>query len=138
MVSKEKRREQKRLANRRWMKKYPGRAAEVARRYRENHPEMAVRIWRKSQYGMTHEDFEIRLKKQNNRCMICKKLFVKIPNVDHCHVTGKTRDLLCSSCNSILGQAHDSEDILLSAIEYLRRHGAPNGKETPPVQSHSD
>ena len=40
MVSVEVRREQKRLANRRWMKNHPGRAAQVAERYRDKNPHM--------------------------------------------------------------------------------------------------
>jgi hypothetical protein len=41
---------------------------------------------------------------------------------DHNHETGKLRDLLCSSCNLLLGNCRENEEILLSAIRYLRKH----------------
>jgi hypothetical protein len=41
--------------------------------------------------------------------------------VDHCHKTGKFRGLLCSRCNTGLGQFRENEAIFLAAIEYLKR-----------------
>src|SRR5271166_2629242 len=112
MVNIEVRREQKRLANRRWMKKYPGRAALVAKNYRDRNPHMYAITRRKWLYGLTKEEFESRIKQQDNKCAICLKEFTKTPSVDHDHNTDKVRDLLCSSCNLILGHAHDDIRIL--------------------------
>ena len=42
--------------------------------------------------------------------------------IDHCHLTGKFRGLLCSECNLMLGKAKDSQRILISAIDYLNRN----------------
>lgn len=40
-------------------------------------------------------------------------------SVDHDHVTGKIRGLLCQQCNATLGMVGDSVAILEKAIEYL-------------------
>lgn len=63
----------------------------------------------KRKYGITHEDYEIMRLRQNDRCFICSK--VPTPNkrgyyklwVDHCHVTGVVRSLLCVGCNNLVG-----------------------------------
>ena len=39
--------------------------------------------------------------------------------IDHNHVTGKVRGILCKSCNLLIGNAKDNVDILKSAIVYL-------------------
>ena len=44
------------------------------------------------------------LEKQNGRCKICR---VKIENsgcLDHCHVSGNIRAVLCNNCNGIEGK----------------------------------
>ena len=71
-------------------------------------------------YGITLEKYEAMEKKQNGVCAICME---KEPNkklaVDHCHITGKVRGLLCSNCNNGLGKFKDSKTLLIKAINYL-------------------
>ena len=43
--------------------------------------------------------------------------------MDHDHATVTFRGFLCSPCNTMLGQARDNVDILVAAIEYLKRGG---------------
>lgn len=43
-------------------------------------------------------------------------------SVDHCHKTGEIRGLLCFNCNRSLGGFKESEDILIGAINYIRRY----------------
>jgi hypothetical protein len=45
----------------------------------------------------------------------CKSLAV-----DHCHVTGKIRGLLCINCNQDLGKFMDREELLDKAKNYLK------------------
>jgi Recombination endonuclease VII len=54
-------------------------------------------------------------------CSICCKKFKseRDRHVDHCHVTGVIRGLLCFSCNMALGHFKDDISILKSALEYL-------------------
>lgn len=39
--------------------------------------------------------------------------------VDHDHVTGAVRALLCHNCNFMLGHAKDRPDLLMVAAAYL-------------------
>lgn len=70
-------------------------------------------------YGLDQNQFELMLKEQNDSCNICKEPFEKTPHIDHCHITGVVRGLLCFHCNSVLGHAKDNPDILRAAIAYL-------------------
>lgn len=75
-------------------------------------------------YGITKEEYDNKLKEQNYSCFICKgKIGNKALAVDHCHASGKVRDLLCSPCNQGLGLFKDSPQLLNDAAEYLRKHG---------------
>lgn len=68
-------------------------------------------------YGLTAEEYEDLLVKHDYRCAICKspsKL-----NVDHDHMTGKVRGLLCRHCNYGLGHFRDKPEILRQAALYL-------------------
>lgn len=74
-------------------------------------------------YGIGLEDYKKMLESQNHVCAMCKKP----PNgirplvVDHNHMTGKIRELLCYGCNRAL---HTIEDDILyvQALEYLEKH----------------
>jgi hypothetical protein len=59
---------------------------------------------------------------QEGRCAICKKS--KKLQVDHSHVTGHVRAMLCGTCNRALGLLKDDAAIVGSTLEYLRRFGA--------------
>ena len=80
----------------------------------------------KNRYGITEEEFNLRLKLQGNRCAICKKEFTGIgkkgPHVDHSHKTVRVRELLCHKCNIVIAYAYESTEILQSAMAYLTRH----------------
>lgn len=79
-----------------------------------------------SKYKLNSDDYSALIKEQNNVCKICGKqesgVFrgkQKRLSVDHNHITGKIRGLLCSSCNVGLGVFKDSPDLLRKAIKYL-------------------
>jgi Recombination endonuclease VII len=77
-------------------------------------------------YGLSPEQFEDMGCAQDWRCAICSvpfESFRPAPHVDHCHSTGVVRGLLCPRCNSMLGQAQDSTEILGKAISYLTAAG---------------
>ncbi len=78
-------------------------------------------------FNITIEDYETMLDKQNNVCAICGKGETREYNgtriklaVDHCHITGEVRGLLCSKCNLALGWFDDSSELLTKAINYLK------------------
>lgn len=72
---------------------------------------------------ITLDEYEQMLCEQGGLCAICKAE----PNgtrlhIDHCHVTGKIRGLLCMKCNQGLGQFMDRPNLLERARLYLLRH----------------
>lgn len=77
-------------------------------------------------YGLTLEQYTDMLRLQKYKCYICGRKHLeesrKRLNVDHDHLTGKVRKLLCGSCNSVLGRAGDNINILKRAILYLEEH----------------
>jgi hypothetical protein len=80
----------------------------------------------KTKYNITEEAYAMYLESCENRCAICRKEFsqtskTETAHVDHDHTTGKIRGLLCRKCNTGLGLFCDSENLLLSAVEYLRK-----------------
>jgi len=43
-------------------------------------------------------------------------------HVDHNHVTGEVRSLLCAECNTGLGKFRDSPELLQKAATYIKRY----------------
>lgn len=74
-------------------------------------------------YGITESDYEDQLQVQQGRCAICRTntpwTRSSVWHVDHCHSSGAFRGLLCSNCNTGLGQFKDNIEFLKAAIEYL-------------------
>jgi len=72
----------------------------------------------KKNYGITPEQFDAMLLNQGGACAICRESVDK-PHVDHDHVTGRVRGILCNRCNVGLGMFNDNKTSLRSAIAYL-------------------
>ena len=71
-------------------------------------------------YGLTEEDFDLLWEMQEGGCGICHTTLVA-PVVDHDHLTGEVRGLLCKGCNTGLGLLGDTILGIESALQYLRR-----------------
>lgn len=77
-------------------------------------------------FGITKKEYDDMVLSQENKCAICckdKKDFNGRGNnfhIDHCHSSGKVRGLLCSNCNTGLGQFKDDIMSLENAIKYLK------------------
>lgn len=113
--------------------------------YKDKVYENGRRAFLKRKYGITVADYERMYATQNGKCAICgaskpsrggTKPGVKRRNgwsektrecfpVDHDHVTGKVRGLICHACNIGLGWFSDDPDALAAwaakAVEYLRK-----------------
>jgi len=94
--------------------------------YRSGRIKQATVYRRKRAYGITSEEYERLLKSQNYCCAICNvhldnTSFGVTGQLDHCHTTKIIRGILCSQCNTGIGNLKENEDILLSAIMYLRK-----------------
>ena len=74
---------------------------------------------RRRLYGLTEEEYSNMILSQNNICAICNKSSHKTLHIDHNHITGKVRGLLCSNCNMAIGLLQDDIESLTRAIEYL-------------------
>jgi hypothetical protein len=95
-----------------------------------------IKRWRhenqlKKTFGLSVEQFNAMLTKQNGVCAICEKperaksnarVEIRRLAVDHCHTTGKVRALLCSACNTALGGFKDDPELLRKAAAYIESH----------------
>lgn len=70
-------------------------------------------------------EYEELLNAQDGRCAICCEILDegKLTHLDHDHLTGAFRGILCSNCNTGLGMFKDSPRLLAMAIVYLESHG---------------
>jgi len=110
--------------NWRCRKRNPEKYAELRRRWKKRNPEKWAAIQRRArlvrEYGISSEEFDVRLNSQDGVCAICRETRPRLA-VDHCHKTGKIRGLLCFNCNAALGLLKDDPKRLRSAIAYLRK-----------------
>jgi len=80
------------------------------------------------QFGITLVEYDRLLAEQGGMCAICKGVASsragrkKALSVDHDHVTGVIRGLLCETCNTGLGMFRDDPALFATAGEYLRTH----------------
>ena len=44
-------------------------------------------------------------------------------HIDHCHVTGKVRGILCNNCNNALGRLQDDPERILCLHKYIIDNG---------------
>lgn len=72
-------------------------------------------------YGLNEEQWGIMWDHFGGHCPICRKPFgsTRLPCVDHDHVSGRIRGLLCTACNYWLGEMHDNAAKLRRAADYL-------------------
>jgi len=84
----------------------------------------ARETWLKNKYGINHVQFDAMTAEQGGRCAICKNLPKRMYlAVDHDHVTGKVRKLLCERCNTLVGFLEStSDDLKNAALAYIKEH----------------
>jgi hypothetical protein len=88
----------------------------------------------RKKYGLTQADYDKMLSDQNGRCKICgstgaassetsRRLYKtdKSPTliIDHDHVTGKVRGLLCRLCNTAIAYLKDDLQNFRNAMAYV-------------------
>ena len=73
-------------------------------------------------YGIGADEVATLIARQGGVCAICGR--ENPEHVDHDHVSGRIRGVLCFNCNGGLGQFGDDIERLTQAIEYLRRTAA--------------
>ncbi|GAA1582564.1 hypothetical protein GCM10009678_76630 [Actinomadura kijaniata] len=73
----------------------------------------------KLRYGITEREADTLLARQGGICVIC--LRSPAAHVDHGHVTGLVRSMLCFGCNGGLGQFEEDVWVIKEAADYLER-----------------
>ena len=77
-------------------------------------------------FGITLEEYERMLAEQGGVCAVCHQpenvAREQALAVDHDHVSGKVRALLCNRCNRAIGFFRDDPVALRAAAEYLENH----------------
>ena len=79
---------------------------------------------------------------QDGRCAICSTPMAVVrtkdgppaAHIDHDHVTGKIRGMLCPTCNMGLGCFDDNKELLRKAAAYLDSHKEPADESTLPYE----
>lgn len=76
-------------------------------------------------YKMTEGEYNKILEFQGGGCAICGSTKGGGAHlaIDHNHMTGKVRGILCFKCNSALAMANDNPELLRSMANYLERGG---------------
>jgi hypothetical protein len=114
---------------------YRERKKAVARRWYEANEARAYAGALRRLYGLSLQDYDDLLARQDGGCGICRqKPRKRRLCVDHDHRTRKIRGLLCINCNTGLGCYGDNPTFLRMAADYLdtwRRLYAPNAPRIP-------
>lgn len=99
---------------------------ESQRTWRTANPELKRRIDREGhlrrKFGITQGDYDRMLEAQGFGCGICGDVRPggRTFHVDHDHVTGEVRGLLCVKCNQGIGLLRENPALLHMAVEYLQ------------------
>jgi len=101
---------------------------EYQKEWRKNNPESRKQSAKKNVlknfYGLSEVDHLLMIEKHMNACAICRKP-ESVPGkelaIDHNHITGEVRGLLCHKCNVALGMLNEDEDLIWNMLEYLKR-----------------
>ncbi len=91
------------------------------REWGKRNPQARKKHRLKTQYGISLEQYESMVEDQSGRCAICND-YMGVPCVDHSHATNKVRALLCTLCNTGIGQLRDDPKVVAKALEYLLKH----------------
>ncbi len=92
------------------------------KKWQEETPHCKRAYWLK-QYGISPEEWGKMFEFQGGRCAICgihQSELSRALAVDHDHVTGKVRGLLCLRCNVGMGHFGDDEDLIKLVLQYLQ------------------
>lgn len=76
-------------------------------------------------YGIGIIEYEARIASQGGRCAICKEK-TRL-HLDHCHETGKLRDMLCGPCNLSIGQLREDPERIHALYRYVLDWRVKNG-----------
>lgn len=119
----DKQKEQRKRAAKKYTLIHKDRCRKAVDKYYAAHKEKIKEYHLKKNYGINMEQFKQMFIAQETKCAICHKSFINNKDicVDHNHTTKQVRQLLCKTCNWMIGYAQDNPDILISGAEYLNK-----------------
>ena len=89
---------------------------------KQRDPEKAREYSLKRLYGITLEQYDGLLARQDEKCPVCLKHHSEFPTrlaVDHDHKSGEVRGLLCNYCNHRVVGRHRDPSLLRRVADYL-------------------
>ena len=89
------------------------------RKLRLENPDRVRGYYFKNEYGLTIEERNAKEERQEQRCMICRRLMPL--EVDHDHDTEQVRDLLCRPCNLAVGLLREDIATAENLVIYLKK-----------------
>jgi hypothetical protein len=78
-------------------------------------------------YGVTPESYDSMYVEQLGRCSVCRDVLPyqgKGCHIDHDHVSGIVRALLCLGCNVGIGHFRERPELMRAAASYIEAHAA--------------
>lgn len=88
----------------------------------------------KAVYGLGLKEYDSLLAAQDGVCKICENSETRVNrgkviqlSVDHDHITGHIRGLLCHKCNVAIGFFGESSDLIRQAADYVEKDGDISG-----------
>lgn len=114
--------------NRQWAQ--TDQAKSYRKRYYQENKDRLTYAGILKRYGITMEQYDEMYEAQGGKCSICREVCISGRKlaVDHCHITGENRSLLCLNCNQGLGKFKDNPELLRAALRYLRKHQKRSGQ----------
>jgi hypothetical protein len=93
------------------------------RQSRERAKQSQRNAYLKKKYGITADERDLLIEAQGG-CAICGAELTggADTHIDHCHVTGDVRGVLCGNCNRGIGCLGDDPDRIMKAAEYVATH----------------
>jgi len=106
--------------------------AKRAKEDRKKRPEYYRDLWLRHQFKLPMGTYAAMYKAQNGLCACCgtpgkerRKGWRRL-NLDHCHETGKIRDLLCANCNLGLGNLQHMHNFTNAPMTHTSRCWHPS------------
>jgi len=116
--------EREKVKRKKWYEANKDRVIEQTRkRYFQNSFE--INLKRKlRKYNLSVQDYENLLETQGKTCANtgCESIDKSKLVIDHCHITGAVRGLLCNQCNTALGLLKESHKALSGLSAYLDKY----------------
>jgi hypothetical protein len=76
--------------------------------------------YRQRKYGISREAFAAMLAEQDYSCAACGVPVDESSPLDHCHLSGQVRAILCFDCNTTLGRFNEDARRLQGLLTYLK------------------